>query len=72
VSGAALPGATSGPSRTFVLTHLLIASAAWATSFLFIKLMHGDLPPLILASLRAIIGTLGLLPILLWMKQSVR
>ncbi len=59
------------PSRSFVLVHLVIASASWATSFLFIKLMNGDLQPLALASLRAVIGTLGLLPILLWLGRSV-
>ncbi len=66
-----MQGGAVGPSRIFILTHLLIASASWATSFLFIKLMNGDLSPLVLACLRAVIGTLGLLPILLWMGQSI-
>ena len=65
------PSAASVPSRTFVLTHLLIASASWATSFLFIKLINGEMSPLALASLRAIIGTLGLLPIIMWLGQSI-
>jgi drug/metabolite transporter (DMT)-like permease len=51
--------------------HLVIASASWSMSFLFIKLMNGDLPPLVLACLRAVIGMLGLLPIVLWMGQSI-
>ena len=63
--------AGSAPSRTFVLTHLIIASATWATSFLFIKLINGEMSPLTLASLRAIIGTLALLPIILLLGQSV-
>ncbi len=54
-----------------MLTHLIIASATWATSFLFIKLINGEMSPLALASLRAIIGTLALLPVILWLGQSI-
>lgn len=61
-----------GPSRLFIVTHLLVCAVSWSGSFLFIKLMNGDVSPVVLASLRAVIGTLTLLPLLLWAGQSPR
>lgn len=38
---------------------------------MFIKLMNGELSPFAIASIRAVVGTLGILPIILWLGQSV-
>lgn len=57
------------PSRLFVISHLLLCSASWSGSFLFIKLMNGEVSPVVVASLRAVIGTISLLPVLFWMRQ---
>ena len=48
-------------SRLFIAVHLVGCSLLWATSFLFMKLTQGEIEPIIVASLRAIIGALTLI-----------
>lgn len=48
----------AGP--VFVLTHLALCSLAWGSSFYFIKLMGGALPPVYVATLRGLTAMLAL------------
>jgi drug/metabolite transporter (DMT)-like permease len=58
-------------SRGFVLAHLLGCSFAWGCSFLFMKLIAGDLPPLVIASIRATLAALALMAFVVVLRQSV-
>ncbi len=51
-------------TAAFVATRLAACSLAWGSGFLFIKLMHGEVEPIILASCR---GMLGAVTIGLWL-----
>jgi drug/metabolite transporter (DMT)-like permease len=58
-------------SRGFVAGHLIACSFAWGCSFLFIKLIHGDLPPIVIASVRATIAALALMAVVIFLRQSI-
>jgi drug/metabolite transporter (DMT)-like permease len=59
-------------SRGWIAGHLLACSSMWATAFLFMKLTRGEIDPLILSSLRAVIGALTLMLIVgLLQRQSL-
>ncbi len=48
--------APTGPSRAFVAGHLLACSLFWGCSFLFIKLMNGEVSPWAVAAGRGLLG----------------
>lgn len=58
------------PSRAFIVGNLLVCSLFWGCSFLFIKLMSGDVPPLAIAAGRGILGAVLLAGWVLWLGQN--
>ncbi len=58
------------PSRAFVAGHLLVCSLFWGCSFLFIKLMNGEVSPLAIAAGRGLLGAGALAAYVLWLGQS--
>ncbi len=44
------------PGRSFIAVNLLICSLLWGSSYLFIKLMSGDVPALAIAASRGLLG----------------
>ena len=44
------------PSRSFIAVHLLVTSIFWVSSFLFIKLMAGEVAPWAIAAGRGLLG----------------
>jgi drug/metabolite transporter (DMT)-like permease len=52
-------GASSTPTPGFILANLLICSALWGSSFLFVKL-SGNLNPFVLAAMRGLVGGISL------------
>ena len=44
------------PGRSFIAVNLLICSLLWGSSYLFIKLMSGDVPALAIAASRGLRG----------------
>jgi drug/metabolite transporter (DMT)-like permease len=68
VSGTENP---SDPSRSFIAGHLIACSLSWGCSFLFIKLINGELPPVIIASMRALGAGAVLILAILAMRQSI-
>lgn len=60
----------SSPSRAFVLGHLLLASSFWGCSFLFIKLMNGEVAPLAVAAGRGCIAAVALAIWVMLKRQS--
>jgi drug/metabolite transporter (DMT)-like permease len=53
------------------LLFIIILTALWSPSFLFIKLAIEELPPMTIVALRVLIGALGLSFLLLWKKRSL-
>ncbi len=62
--------APAEPSRAFIAGNLLACSALWGCSFLFIKLMHGEVSPLAIAAGRGLLGALALALWVVWLGQS--
>lgn len=58
------------PSRGFIVGNLLVCSLFWGSSFLFIKLMSGEVPPLAIAAGRGLLGASALTLWVLWLGQS--
>jgi len=58
------------PSRSFIAVHLLVSSFFWGSSFLFIKLMSGQVSPFAIAAGRGLLGATSLALWLLWLGQS--
>lgn len=58
------------PSRAFVLGNLVACSLFWGCSFLFIKLMSGEVPPLAIAAGRGLLGASALALWVVWLGQS--
>ncbi len=56
-------------SRSFVLGHLLACSLFWGSSFLFIKLVSGDVAPWVIAACRGLIGAGTLMLWVAWLGQ---
>lgn len=56
-------------STAFFLTHLGICSLAWGSSFLFIKLTHGELAPLVVAACRGGVAAVVLMCLVAAMGQ---
>lgn len=56
-------------SAAFILGHLALCSLAWGSSFLFIKLIGGQLPPLVLAMLRGGLAAVAVGTALVLMRQ---
>lgn len=48
------------PSRDFIATHLLVTAFFWGSSFLFIKLMAGQVSPFAIAAGRGLLGAVSL------------
>lgn len=44
----------ANPSAAFVVAHLLGCAIGWGTAFLFMKLIRGELSPVVIATLRAL------------------
>jgi drug/metabolite transporter (DMT)-like permease len=61
---------TTDASRSFVLTHLLACSLFWGSSFLFIKLVSGDVAPWVIAACRGLIGAATLMLWVAWLGQA--
>ena len=57
-------------SRGFVAGHLLVCSLFWGCSFLFIKLMNGEVSPLAIAAGRGLLGAGALAAYVLWLGRS--
>jgi drug/metabolite transporter (DMT)-like permease len=53
------PAGASAPTPGFILANLLICSALWGSSFLFVKL-SGNLNPFVLAAMRGLVGGVSL------------
>jgi drug/metabolite transporter (DMT)-like permease len=62
--------AMPAPGRGFVLGHLLACSLFWGCSFLFIKLMRGEVSPLAIAAGRGLLGAGALALWVVWLRQS--
>lgn len=60
----------SGPSRAFVVGNLIACSAFWGCSFLFIKLMRGEISPLAIAAGRGLLAMTALALWVAWRGQS--
>jgi drug/metabolite transporter (DMT)-like permease len=58
-------------SRGFIAAHLIGCSLAWGCGFMFMKLIHGDLPPIVIASVRASGAAAALIIAVLLMRQSI-
>ncbi|MBX9909890.1 MAG: DMT family transporter [Beijerinckiaceae bacterium] len=61
---------TLTPSRAFVAGHLLVCSLFWGCSFLFIKLMNGEVSPLAIAAGRGLLGAAALAAYVVWLGQN--
>lgn len=59
-----------GPSRAFVIGHLVTCSLFWGCSFLVIKLLNGEVSPLAIATARGLISTVALACWVVWLRQS--
>ena len=62
-------GARPQASTAFFLTHLSLCSLAWGSSFLLIKLTHGEVSPPVLAACRGLFGGLTLMLVTLLRRQ---
>lgn len=58
------------PSRSFITVHLLVTAIFWGSSFLFIKLMSGQVSPFAIAAGRGLLGAVSLALWLRWLGQS--
>jgi len=58
------------PSRAFVVGNLVTCSLFWGCSFLFIKLMNGEVSPLAVATGRGLLGASALALWVLWLGQN--
>jgi drug/metabolite transporter (DMT)-like permease len=58
------------PGRGFIAVHLLVTSLFWGSSFLFIKLMSGQVSPFAIAAGRGLLGAVSLALWLRWLGQS--
>ena len=58
------------PTPTFLLTHLLGCSVLWASGFIFIK-VAGAVHPIVLASVRGLIGTAAMATFFLVQGRSI-
>lgn len=58
------------PSRSFIVVHLLVTAIFWGSSFLFIKLMSGQVSPFAIAAGRGLLGAVSLALWLRWLGQS--
>lgn len=57
-------------STLFVAGHLAICAATWGSSFIFIKLTHGEVDPFTLSFIRAGIAALAMAAWVIWLGQS--
>lgn len=62
--------ASPEPSRSFIAVHLLVTAFFWGSSFLFIKLMSGQVSPFAIAAGRGLLGAVSLALWLRWLGQS--
>jgi drug/metabolite transporter (DMT)-like permease len=60
------------PSRSFIAVHLIVSSLFWGSSFLFVKLMSGEVSPFAIAAGRGLFGALSLALWLGWLGHSPR
>lgn len=58
------------PSRAFIVGNLLVCSFFWGCSFLFIKLMNGEVQPLAVAAGRGLLGAGTLALWIVWLGQA--
>ncbi|CAH1664570.1 Permease of the drug/metabolite transporter (DMT) superfamily [Hyphomicrobiales bacterium] len=58
------------PSRSFIAVNLLTCSLLWGSSYLFIKLMSGQVPALAIAAGRGLLGAAALALWSLWRRQN--
>jgi drug/metabolite transporter (DMT)-like permease len=58
------------PSRAFIIGNLVGCGFFWGSSFLFIKLMAGEVPPLAIAAGRGLLGATALALWVSWLGQS--
>lgn len=58
------------PGRAFIVGNLLACSFFWGCSFLFIKLMNGEVPPLAVAAGRGLLGAGTLALWVIWLGQK--
>ncbi len=61
----------SEPSRSFLALHLIGCGITWGSSYLFIKMVAGDISPAVIASVRAVGATIALIVALLIIGQSI-
>ncbi|MEI5665516.1 DMT family transporter [Bosea sp. CCNWLW174] len=50
------PSGSAGPSKSFIVGNLAACSLLWGSSYLFIKLMAGDVAPWAIAACRGLLG----------------
>jgi len=56
-------------STLFVVGHLAICAATWGSSFIFIKLTHGEVDPFTLSFIRAGIAAVAMAAWVMWLGQ---
>ncbi|KRE09672.1 hypothetical protein ASE63_03830 [Bosea sp. Root381] len=58
------------PTRSFIVVNLLVCSFFWGSSYLFIKLMSGQVSPFAIAAGRGLLGAASLALWIRWLGQS--
>ncbi len=69
VTGGEAPHSNASP--LFVASHLGLVALTWGSSFLLIKLTQGQVDPVVLASVRAVLAALALGIVVMLLRQSV-
>jgi drug/metabolite transporter (DMT)-like permease len=59
------------PGRAFLAIHLIGCGVTWGSSYLFMKMVAGDIAPAVIASVRAVGATFALIAALLIIGQSI-
>ncbi len=61
----------AGPSNAFLILHLAGCALTWGCSFLFVKLLNGELSPIVIAAVRGVGAALAMAAVVLALGQSV-
>jgi drug/metabolite transporter (DMT)-like permease len=69
-TGADIQRPAADPGRGFIAANLLICSFFWGSSYLFIKLMSGQVSPYAIAAGRGLLGAASLALWIIWLGQS--
>ncbi len=67
----ASPANLPAPTPLFVAVHLAICAITWGSSFILIKLTHGEVDPLTLSFIRAAVAVVGISVWVMLLGQSI-